>query len=124
MKTRERGRGRISVTGIVTAQDWGSDDEVVAVAICAADEHDYVVRAEPVVKLLLRHLDELVEATGTVVDDPGTGQATFELAQFSPVGIQDVAQEGWGARQDDEQRRRREYRRSIRGRWGDDEVDS
>lgn len=95
----------VTVRGIVTACDWDADHSVTAVAICSADERDYIVRAKPTVRVLLGHVDQLIEATGRLVEGQ-TGGPTFVMDRFEAIGDQLFGEGGWGRqRRDDPQGR-------------------
>ena len=75
----------LTVRGIVTPHEWDESDDVVAVAICTVDDSTYVVKARPAVRKLLRHIDELIEATGHVEGEEDSDETVFVLEDFETV---------------------------------------
>jgi hypothetical protein len=67
-------------------------DEVTAVTIYALDETEYVVTARPMVRRLLKYVDEEIEAHGVLTQDE-YGSDVFMVSDFAPL---DVAEEGSG----------------------------
>ena len=78
------GKGTIKVRGVVTPTEWDMRDEVTAVTIYTQDDQEYTVTARSMVKRLLKHMDEEIEAHGTVTPDE-YGNDVFIMTDFTPL---------------------------------------
>jgi len=66
---RGKASQQVTITGIVTAADWGEDDNIIAVTISTADEKEYLVDGTPKGEELLEFVYKNVRVTGTIKDD-------------------------------------------------------
>jgi hypothetical protein len=62
-------------------------DEVTAVTIYAQDEAEYLVNARPMVKRLMKFMDEEIEAHGMLGVDE-YGNEVFVVAEFAPIDVE------------------------------------
>jgi|GEM_PF-648419 len=83
---KSKGKELITVRGVVTPSEWDMRDEVTAVTIYALDETEYVVSARPMVKRLMKYMDEEIEAHGYVTQDE-YGSEVLVVADFAPLDV-------------------------------------
>ena len=98
MKERAKQK-RVTITGVVSPYEWDSDDNVCTVSITGAGKTEYIVTTKATVKKLLKHVDEEIEATGTVKEGE-FGELVFALEDFKVVGAED---DGTGEDSDEEE---------------------
>jgi hypothetical protein len=94
MKPIEKQKQIITVRGIVAPSEWGADDEVTAITLYAHNEEEYLVSEKQMVKRLLKHFDEEVEATGFISEDE-YGEEVFIVSDFQPVTSDDDEDDDW-----------------------------
>jgi hypothetical protein len=93
-KTKEK----LTVRGLVVPSDWDEQDEVCAVTICADNEERYEVVDRKTVRALMKHMDEEIEAIGSV-DQDEYGDDIFLVASFEVVSEDD--EDDWEDDDDD-----------------------
>jgi hypothetical protein len=99
---KSKGKELITVRGVVTPSEWDMRDEVTAVTIYALDETEYVVSARPMVKRLMKYMDDEIEAHGYVTQDE-YGSEVFVVADFAPLDVaEDDAEKAEDWEEDDE----------------------
>ena len=77
----------LTVRGVVAPSEWDMRDEVTAVTIYAQDEAEYLVNARPMVKRLMKFMDEEIEAHGMLGVDE-YGNEVFVVAEFAPIDVE------------------------------------
>jgi hypothetical protein len=75
---------KLTVRGLVVPSDWDEQDEVCAVTICSDNEERYEVVDRKSVRSLMKHMDEEVEAVGTMGEDE-YGDEIFLVSSFEVV---------------------------------------
>ncbi len=66
MTTHSEGNEAVTLTGIVTPVDWDKRNVITALAICTADESEYIVEPPEMLAKLLPYVHDLIEVSGTV----------------------------------------------------------
>ena len=100
MKERAKQK-RVTITGVVSPYEWDSDDNVCTVSITGSGKAEYIVTTKATVKKLLKHVDEEIEATGTVKEGE-FGELVFTLEDFKVVGADGDGDDDGGDDDDDE----------------------
>lgn len=95
----EREKELITIRGVVAPSEWDVRDEVTAVTVYAHDETEYVVNAKYMVKRLMKHMDEEVQATGVLSEDE-YGNDVFIMSDFTVV--EEDKDASYGAADDDD----------------------
>ena len=80
MKRGKAGQ-EVTITGIVTAADWGEDDDIIAVTIETADEEEYLVDDTPKGEELLELIRKNVRAKG-IVENDGYGDKIISVKSY------------------------------------------
>jgi len=88
----------ITVRGLVVPSDWDDKDEVCAVTICSDDEDRHEVVDRKMVRLLMKHMDEEVEAVGQPAEDE-YGDEIFQVVSFEVIPSED---DEWDEEEDDD----------------------
>jgi len=88
---KKKGKER-TITGIVVPDDWDENDNVIRVAIKAADYVEYVVERNRKGKELLAFVDEKVKATGNVRKRVG-GDMVISVKSYEPIKENDEDEE-------------------------------
>ncbi len=98
-KKPEKAVKNITIRGLVVPSDWDDRDEVCAVTICSDDEERYEIVDRKMVRLLMKHMDEEVEAVGHPAEDE-YGEEVFEVVSFEVIPLDD--DEEWDEEDEDE----------------------
>ena len=77
------GKGEVTITGYVTAADWGPDDDVTAVRI-ESENDEYDVVGDEMGEELYDLLDSEVEVTGVVEEDMG-GTKSIAVTSYEVI---------------------------------------
>jgi len=80
MKRGKAGQ-EVTITGIVTAADWGEDDDIIAVTIETADEEEYLVDDTPKGEELLELIRKNVRVKG-IVENDGYGDKIISVKSY------------------------------------------
>ena len=90
----------ITVRGLVVPSDWDDKDEVCAVTICSDDEDRYEVVDRKMVRLLMKHMDEEVEAIGQPGEDE-YGDEIFQVVSFEVIPFDE--EDEWDEDEDEDE---------------------
>lgn len=91
-KSTPKEKGPVTVRGVVAPTEWDMRDEVVAVTLYGHDDSEYIVNNRAMVRRLMKHMDEEVEAHGVLTEDE-YGNEVLEATDFTPVEV-DADDEG------------------------------
>ena len=81
---RKAGNNLVTIRGIVIPADWDEKGNVVAVAVSAYDEVEYLIENHEKEKELKAFIREEVEVSGTMREDEG-GNLIFKVKEYSLI---------------------------------------
>jgi len=85
---RNKANKQVTITGIVTPCDWDANGNVIAVAISATDEQEYVVDDDQQGQELRKLVYEQVRVTGCIRKD-AKGNEFITIEQFQVLDHKD-----------------------------------
>lgn len=83
-KNTAKGKRQVTVRGVVAPTEWDMRDDVVAVTLYSHDESEYLVTDRAMVQRLMKHMDQEVEAHGSLSEDE-YGNEVLEATDFTPI---------------------------------------